>query len=255
MSEKTEGNPFAIVSTSRAGSTWFCEVVRQAFRLNPFREDFNPNVFSLLKDETISTAEFLAWARILVLSRIRGRHPYTKLIWDNVPALLKLMNEEELDLMVGILDELKPRLIRLRRKDQIAQAVSRYIAGKTGVWHIKSKKQKKSWRHLFLTTPIQQVEYDFQKIKIHYDLLKRAEKHFDEIFSICDFEKIQINYEDFIDCPEQYLAEISELLKIEIVRPFHEINSGYEPTGSHKQHLISRFSADLTRSGATILRS
>ena len=248
MSDKVEINPFAIISTSRAGSTWFCEVVRQTFHLNLFREDFNPNVFSLLKDETISTGEFLAWARILILSRVRGNHPYTKLIWDNVPALLKLLNKEESDLMIGILDKLKPSLIRLRRKDQVAQAVSRFIAGKTGVWHIKSRKKKKSWKQLFLPAPIQQVEYDFSKIKLHYDLLKRVDTHLDGIFSNSGFQKLQIDYEEFIDSPEQYLTEIGELLNIKIVRPFQEINSGYEPTGSHKNNLISQFRADLSSS-------
>lgn len=259
--------PFIVLTTSRSGSTWFCSLISNALCIEPTREDFRPHHFQSFCEGQSSAADLLELARQSF--RVTDVPPKlgSKLIWDNVPELQRRLSEEEIAAFADLYTQIEPRLLRLVRRDRVAQAVSRYIAARSGVFHkILPPRRGHPPGDLPAAKPTPEdgirapldaadISYDFKAIKKHYDPLVRAELHLDQTIEQTGLPVHTVIYEELLEDPIKHLgAALNLLLGDAGLKPYLAQRvqktvalERFVPTTSElNQGLAMRFTHDLT---------
>jgi len=192
-------------------------------------------------------------------AHIASRHSGgTKIIWDDVPGILALQSPNDLVDWLQPLNELNPLWIRLVRQDRVAQAVSRYRAANSGVFHhftgYRLFAQKQPQVAESRPDP-EQLRYDFDRIYQHYAHLSAAENHLDEVINSVPWDVRRLVYEEVSKPPFSDLSHaIAAAASISVEAAGARINRiqkdmNLAMTRSKvSQELTQQFSADLTAS-------
>lgn len=194
---------FVMLTTSRSGSTFLCDLLSRAFRAEPVTEDFRPEDTAQLMEGVLSFEEYLKRCKT-VFEKIRVFPCIgTKLICDDMPDVASRLTASEISMVHGLWSDFNPCVIRLIRRDRHAQAVSRYIASSTSVYHrigINSSSQAVGDVQNESTTkqspPDRMPGYDFEAIHSHLKVIASAESLLDATASHLTQPTMTVFYED-----------------------------------------------------------
>ena len=245
--------PFLVLTTSRSGSTWLCDLLTRALYIEEIREDYRPQHYQAFLAGELETRDLLEIARGLFDTQRLVPRAGSKLIWDTIPGIEQRISEAEKAQFLTIYSSVQPALIRLRRHDRVAQAVSRFVATQTRVFH-RTRDQKPVTSGIQATavddtsSPQGPVGYDFDSLLRHYRPLVRAERHLDTLLSQWQVPVHTVVYEELVAQPEPVLAETLGFLargNEELTRTVHLAS---RTPGSSK--LVST-SSDINRDLAT----
>ncbi len=218
MGQRRVISPVVVFTTSRSGSTWLCDVLFGINQCGLLPEHLRPIHFK----SALSKPNGQHQLRILLdqAAALIGDRRYggTKLIWDYFPELFQAGELSELRTTLAPLLDLDPVLLRLRRGDIEAQAVSRSLASQTGEYHRyrdKRKTRRETARQIMSDTAPGPA-YDSAQIMQHEKILKRAESHLDA--SICELGILtrEIVYEELAADPYAALQPLVAILRPEL---------------------------------------
>jgi LPS sulfotransferase NodH len=190
--------PLVVLTTSRSGSTWLCDVLSRASHCGPIAEHLRPKHFEALVQHRSSwpdLQEALGDITLLLEQRTFGG---TKIIWDYFPDLEEKFPDGSLQSAFDQLFASNPIIVRLQRQDRAKQAISRYIASQTGVYH---RLERPKWRRarapkLQPSVSAGNLDYDFESILHHYKILTRAETNLDNFISSIPYDFVSLRYEE-----------------------------------------------------------
>jgi LPS sulfotransferase NodH len=214
----------ALAFTNRSGSTYLGQLLASAPDLTGFREDLNHTIVARrAQDQDIP--DVTAYLRQIV-----GNDPQVRGFGLKASAeQLRLIH------MIGI-DRAFRRtsVIRIRRRDRIAQAVSLWIAWRTRQW---------TSRQTALQVPLR---YDYATLRQQLRAVQDAECALDLVLSVLPYPVTCVDYETLCAEPDQTLAQLRHDLGLP---PSEAPPTGWAERQSSEQKtvLVERFRADLAR--------
>jgi len=173
---------YAIRCGSRTGSTLLCELLRSTNRCGKPEEYVNPSLIDGYRKEIglPQDANMIAYRNKL----------FNKRSSENGVFGIKVVGITEQAANFENMEMKTSHWIRLYREDKILQAISRYKAWATNIWHRKPG------------VVVPSVPYSFKDIDWCLKEIVAEEKHFDDFFA--DKDHISISYEfDLLEDPEQ----------------------------------------------------
>jgi len=205
--------PLLVFTTSRSGSTWFCELLFGLNQGGPLPEHLRPLHFEYAIPAPRRRELLRNWlAQISVLIR-SGRDGGSKLIWDYFPELFSASDTANPRSALAPLLDLAPICLRLRRRDGAAQAVSRYRSARTGVYHhFRTAGRPLSAERQAPDAPAA-VVFDASAIAHHEGILQRAEAHLDGVVERLATPVLEVVYEELVADPRAVLLPIAARLR------------------------------------------
>lgn len=215
---RRERSPHVVVlTTSRSGSTWLCDLLTRSLKCHPIREDVRPEHVKAFLDGQRDFGRFIepldqALNRDAWVPRIGS-----KLIWDSMLHVEKALSEKQKSRLVNLFEAKTPVLIRLQRTDRASQAVSRYLAFQSGVWHRFN--HRSAVRKVVVLPPSgdrdedpagesDALTYRYEEVFPHYQTLVRAENHLDRFLRDLQLPCLEISYEALRENPEHQLLNL-----------------------------------------------
>lgn len=213
--QRKEHAPALVFTTSRSGSTWLCELLLNINQSGPLPEHIRPHHFKYAIQQTNGRdllRDLLHEAAVLIQEK---RYSGSKLIWDYFPTLFSESSVSGLKAMLAPLFDLEPICIRLRRRDIVAQAVSRYVSTQTGVYHTYrgSRRPSSDVREQIVESADPNLTYNMAEIKRHERILQCAESHLDARISDLGPAIYEIVYEDLLTDPSAVLQPLVARLR------------------------------------------
>ena len=210
--------PIVVFTTSRSGSTWLCELLFGINQCGPLPEHLRPRHFEYAlraEDGRQQLRHWLDEAAALVAS---SRDGGSKLIWDYFPDLFPTGDAEACRALLAPLLDAGPFSLRLRRRDTIAQAISRYRSSRTGVYHRhrRASRLPRAARDRAPADLHEALAFDAAAIAHHADILQRAEAHLDAFFAATGLAVHEVVYEDLVARPHEVLLPIAAQLRIDL---------------------------------------
>lgn len=193
----TQPTSLIICTTARSGSNLLCDYLNNTGAIGVFAEYFNPDV--VRKGTFGKRFEFGSQVSVTeYIQFLRSSYATPEGAWG---AKLLYEDIEHLVVFPAMRDLLSSaRLVFLRRRSKLSQAVSYYLAKTTGKWVATDK----------ALTPLEDVEFDFAAINRHLEMLARQEALWTTLFRRFKQRPLEVIYEDLIESPE---ATITSILK------------------------------------------
>ena len=205
--------PLVVFTTSRSGSTWFCDLLSGINQGGPLPEHLRPRHF----EYAIRTAEreelLRAWLEAVAGRLRRGRDGGSKLIWDYFPDLFPSNDAAAPRRTLAPLLNLKPFCLRLRRRDSVAQAVSRYRSSLTGIYHHYRGERGRPSAPGSDPAVSAAFAFDAAAIAHHEGILRRAEADLDGVVARLGTPVQEVIYEELAADPSAVLAPIVASLR------------------------------------------
>ncbi|MDY7006345.1 MAG: Stf0 family sulfotransferase [Cyanobacteriota bacterium] len=225
---------YAVVSTPRSGSTALCETLT-ATKIAGFpQEDLRHPSQILTQYCKFDPVRYL---HILMMNQTTNNGVFgTKLISHFLQDHFQSSSNFH-----QIIDEFK--FIYLIRRDKIAQAVSSFLGEKTNMWHIYSGEQSKNYQSKLEKINIEDT--DLEEIHNKYQYLLNQESFLKDFFHEHQISPLIVDYEKFIEFPEDNLNQIAKYLgilgnqKINVVNKYqykiYEIMKSFKLIGKNQQ--------------------
>lgn len=102
--------------------------------------------------------------------------------------------------------------IYLRRQNKIAQATSILIGQKTKTWHINSNKKYQKYQNQL--SQIQIEDSDLEQLHYQHQSILSQERFWERFFDEHKIAPLIIEYEQFIEAPEEQINRVLKYLKI-----------------------------------------
>ena len=128
------------------------------------------------------------------------------------------------------------RFIYLRRKDSVAQAVSRARAEQTNVWHITDDES--------LVQPAHAPRYDFEQIRSYVREINAHNEAWSEWFGIQGVQPYNVWYEDVAAAPMQTTHALLDFLQLDVLPHVHMSASNKRLADSISTAWIAQYHAD-----------
>jgi LPS sulfotransferase NodH len=214
VGRRRAATPLLVLTTSRSGSTWLCELLSGINHRGPLPEHLRPQHLEYAIGSPDGRARLTAWLEEAALRIRSGRDGGSKLIWDYFPELFAASDAAKLRTALAPLLALAPACVRLRRRDLAEQAVSRYRASLTGVYH----HQRRAGTGLLATqdgagAQARATIFDAAAIARHEDVLRRAEAHLDAAIASLGRPVHELIYEELAAAPRELLLPITARLR------------------------------------------
>lgn len=209
--------PLLIFTTSRSGSTWLTELLFGINQCGPLPEHLRPEHFEYALRAADGGEVLSNWIREAAALVRSGRHGGSKLIWDYFPDLFAGSDFAVCRSALAPLLDLAPVCVRLRRKDLVAQAVSRYRSSLTGVYHRSrhtgpSPSGSPGLEAGEALAPVS-LAYDAGAVAHHEDILRRGEAHLDATLTGLGLSVHEVLYEELVAEPREVLLPLAEILR------------------------------------------
>lgn len=226
---------YAVVSTPRSGSTVLCEALTATKMAGFPKEHFRAPSQVLTQHCQFDPVRYL---RILMTNQVTRNGVFgTKLI----SQFLKEYAQSNLEFN-QIINDFK--FIYLIRRNKIAQAVSFFLGQKTNMWHIYSGEQSQQYRSKLKKINVEDA--DLEKVHNIYQDLLNQESMLEKFFHERQISPLIVEYEKFIEFPENTLNQIAKHLEIldinqqiNVVNKYHyklyEIMKDLKITGQNQQ--------------------
>jgi LPS sulfotransferase NodH len=129
----TPGQSYGIFCLPRAGSTLLARELSSAGVGAP-AEHFRDHIAYLLQHRKFSNFSIHKWWSVLERAQTRNGIFATKIVWDLYRTAADYMTGDERNWLEAKFGEMT--IVYLERRDKVGQAVSDFIAQRTGVWHM-----------------------------------------------------------------------------------------------------------------------
>lgn len=196
-------------------------------------------------------------ARVLERGKTENGIFGTKIMWSYLRPTLQLLSSvvthrprTDRELLECFFPDL--HLIHLVRRDKIKQAVSLFIAQRTGVWFDYGRANDQSEVTRYADRLLD--EYNFDEVYHIFLYLLRHENQWLDFFSSQQFNVHSICYEDLISSFDLKIAELFNALGLPepLTTPSLQSARTRKQSSSINQHLADLFLADLNRKGLKI---
>jgi LPS sulfotransferase NodH len=186
---------YIICTTARSGSNLLCDVLRNTGKLGHPVEAFNPDFMRtagyreyIEPDAPVSVEHFVEWLK----QRHRTRNGIfgTKMLYEDHNIFRRFPSFAEFFL--------KARIIHLRRRSKLRQAISYFFAEETGQWVATDQARRRP----------EDVAFDFDAIRNHMDRLVVQDASWTTILNGLGIDYLEIYFEDFLADMQTKLNEI-----------------------------------------------
>lgn len=216
---------YLICATQRCGSTLLTELLARTGVAGA------PNEYLLLWEQHAAKNDAVFWRlavqHTLKLGRTDNGEWGAKVMANYFPGCMKQLRcapeVKDLDDW-GVSQRAfeSPRIIRIRRRDRVRQAVSRYIALQTSVYHIASEGAGDG-DNAFLGGELQHkdkgynqdVVFDFDRVDAHVRNIADEEAYWDRVLAASTQPIHEVLYEDFAKDKENTLLGVLDFLEIQ----------------------------------------
>lgn len=190
---------FAVVCTARTGSTFYCELL-QAGGLGAAREHLRPALVHVLRHAHVNREQ--VYDEVLSCGQVGGLFG-TKIISE---FLFDAVGKAQAGDTLACLHKRGFQFIHLSR-DLAEQAVSKYVAGRTDLWHVHGEVRSQHQAR------IAQVPYDQAALRQHYQRAKaETEALNDALARLPATAVLAARYEDFTSEPLAALQQAASYL-------------------------------------------
>ncbi len=223
-SELQLNRPLVLLAFSnRSGSTHLGQLLASAGDLYGFREDLNhQTVRRRVTEENLpDLSAYIAHVANL------GSKPDASFGLKASAQQLRLVRMAGIDQAFT-----ETRVIRIRRRDRIAQAVSFWMASETQQW---TSRQTDSGVAL---------EYDARAIRQYLKAIQTAESALDLVLALLPYQVLNVEYESLCEYPEFIIQRVRHGLDLP---PMTTEPSGWpeRQTSEQKTEFVARFRAEL----------
>jgi len=211
----------AVLTTSRSGSTWFCDLLARSLYSAPIPEHLRPADIEAFLDGSCDFATLLAKLECAFYRHRTLPVVGTKIIWDPMRRVEAALTPAQLFQLQELMRDRQPVLVRLQRQNRVAQAVSRYLATQSGVWHRVEAggsptkppaTAEGSARPGDDALSGRSPPYSFEAIERHWRALTAAENHLDSVLSRPDIDCLTVHYESLCQDPVTSLSPVLRAL-------------------------------------------
>jgi hypothetical protein len=97
------------------------------------------------------------------------------------------------------------RIVFLRRRNLVRQAISAFIAETTGSWTSR----------MAATAPISEADYSFERILALVDLYSGNNEHWERLFGLFGLEPLRVVYEDYVAALDDGTEQIARFIGVD----------------------------------------
>ena len=211
---------YIVCSTPRTGSSFFCSLLKSTglagYPESYFRKQ-DIDRWALKLGVTNSLNEIVnpdEYVNAVVKSGSTDNGIFaTRIMWGTMQEVLGdflLAGEDDLHTDLEVLTEVlgQMKFVYLQRSDVVAQAVSRWRAEQTNVWHnLEDSKD---------VTPDIELEYNFEKIHGFVLEVEEHSEHWNKWFLENNIQPHKVIYEDLINEPMNVIKKTLSYLEIDV---------------------------------------
>lgn len=228
---------FAVVCTPRTGSTFLCELL-QAGGLGAPKEHLRAPLVHVLHADHVNHEQI--YELVMQQGTVDGVFG-TKIISH---FLFDAFGEENAADRLQCLADRGFKFVRLRR-DEVEQALSKYVSKHSGVWHERGEVSAKAQERMA------KVGYDFDELCETYDKARREDRALDAAMAQLAPELVlEQRYDSVVAEPLKALSACAQFLglpaKLDAVN-FDELPTKLSAGVDQTQLLRQRFEADLAQ--------
>ena len=192
---------YAIICAPRCGSTYLTELLGSVGLGYP-QEHLRDRELNALSGLQIGSAD----ARLL-LTEFFQRHQRNSIFGTKLIShyLFRCLSEISCPAEIANFIVADFRIIYLVRKDKVGQAISDFLANKSGIWHVRDQEVSRSLDEIH-----EQVEYSFDDILHRYKFMLQEDRK----MTVCvqNTNHQVYFYEDLISDPRGVTASIAKFL-------------------------------------------
>ena len=224
-----------ILATKRSGSSYLADVVRDC-GLGDAREHLRNQVIEALASDYRFNRP-LAWRNFLNLITVEGRVA-SKVISHFLADYLR-SGARDLALLAELCAGITPRVILLDRSDKVGQAVSAYLAGRRGLWHVQSDSDA---ARLESTAP---APYNFNALLVRYAEYRQQPAIFGMMRDIFP-RALELDYDRDVagQDPATLTARLAQAFGLEMRRTGQSADSRQRLANAENAEICARFTAD-----------
>ncbi|MDQ0324648.1 LPS sulfotransferase NodH [Rhodopseudomonas julia] len=239
LTEPEPRNLYTVICGPRTGSTWFVNLLRETGWLGRPTEHLRPLIVFMARHRNRLGVDLSRWLALLIRQEQEDGVFGTKIIDDFAISLAPFVDSNERAMVERL--AAKAHIIRLRRRDRVAQAVSEYIAEATTVWHVRKNEAMAAYSEAKET-----VAYDYERILASYERHRAAEAAIDNWLRATGRPALDVFYEDVLAAPEERLAEIFSFLRGEPAPTLQVSSTRYQRLGDGvNEEMARRFRAEF----------
>ncbi len=221
---------FAILCSGRCGSTLLSRELRAAGAGKP-REHLRPPVRTLLRHRDVSGFEFYRWWDLVRLGHTVEGVFGTKIIYGFWIASKEYMTADERSCFLEFLG--RATIVHIYRRDRVAQAVSDFVANKTGVWHLLKGGGRAAY-----DASTAQIDVDVAALVSIYDRYARHEEAISRLIKELGGRLLEIEYENLAADPKQIVALAVEALGLTTSSGYFAMDVKLEPTTTEAHQML-----------------
>lgn len=202
----TEPRTYLICATQRCGSTLLCEWFDQTGVLG------HPNEYLMLWEEYAEREDPAFWELVVQETKDRWRGANDvfgcKVMATTFPKAMSWLRRVPAAKGLGDWDVARlafhdPAVVRVRRRDRVRQAISRYISLQTGVYHVAADDEVGSdllggALESRRADRRRDVHFDFAAIEAQVRQIGEEERYWDELLAAAGVAPLELVYEDFV---------------------------------------------------------
>ncbi|WP_019507908.1 Stf0 family sulfotransferase [Pleurocapsa sp. PCC 7319] len=229
---------YAILTTPRSGSTYFCELLDSTgIAGHPYEHlrlaaqeltrhcnfDYLRLLYNLMRYRTTSNGVFGTKFISHFLFEFQRAKPNFKQIFSSIDKYILLV-----------------------RKDKVAQAVSLVLAQKTEIWHLHSNLSQNNPNYQAYQSKLGDIEINdvlLSEVEQKFQFIQNQEARLKKILTANQIEPLVLVYEDIVEAPELQINRILNFLEIEKPEQYQmRISSGIKKMPSNiSQEIIRQF--------------
>lgn len=226
---------YSVLATARSGSTWFSELLQSTGAFGRPKEYIRaPHVFLARNAAELGISFRDVLEELALHNAVDGVFGAKHIDDFFLPAFRFSGAAENAETAKAFLGD---RIILYRRSDQVAQAVSKFIAEEVKVWHVRDDRKRERYEQ-----KLEAVAYDAEKISGHLDDIRTGEEELAKIAAQSGLPVRTTIYEDLLADTEAGFSGIAAFLDGPVeIRP-EQLKSRVKPLQSQKAaEFIARF--------------
>ncbi len=228
-------SPYAIVCTPRTGSTYLADMLMRVGSAGQPREHLRPGPLLLAETGDFDLARC---AEIVAVAGASNNGVFgTKLIAEFMERCATLQRSGRTRFNTDTIE--RARIVRLRRTDLIAQALSLVVARESKVFFERNA-EKKQQREQFLA----EYTYDFEPLRRQLNAIVKLERDLDALIAESGLPVLDVDYETLVADPTDTVRSVGRFLGLDNADSLSPKSKVQKLDDSQTRHIYDRFKAD-----------